>query len=273
MEVIVVDDGSTDETPECARQHPLSPKVIVLPENVGPGAARNRAAEHAEGEFLVFLDSDDAMLPWAMGTFAAALAEYPACDVLLLPVRTPDEPGDETTLKRADRSCMAYARYVDAARDGVMFATGHCTIRKKRYLEAGGLTETVRVCEDLDLGFRLSEDAVVLVDAPVCVARYQVEGRVTANVTAWREGMLYLEAQERSGQYPGGDQSRHKRSWLMMRSWRALTIDLARSGARMQALSDYLARLWLHLRHGGIKFVVGFPLWWCVNLVSGEPKR
>ncbi len=59
----------------------------------------------------------------------------------------------------------------------------------------------------------------------------------------------------------------------MMRSWRALTMDLARSGARMQALSDYLARLWLHLRHGGIKFVVGFPLWWCVNLVSGEPKR
>ena len=111
-----------------------------------------------------------------MGTFAAALAEYPACDVLLLPMRTPDEPGDETTLKRADRSCMAYARYADAARDGVMFATCHCTIRKKRYLEASGLTETVRVCEDLDLGFRLSEDAVVLVDAPVCGA---VSGRRT----------------------------------------------------------------------------------------------
>lgn len=61
-EVIVVDDGSIDATPELLRSYGGKIRVITTP-NQGPSAARNRGIEAAAGEWLAFLDSDDAWKP------------------------------------------------------------------------------------------------------------------------------------------------------------------------------------------------------------------
>lgn len=61
-EVIVADDGSSDDTPtilsQWAEHSPFSLKVLCQPENRGASAARNLAAHHAQGEYLVFIDAD-----------------------------------------------------------------------------------------------------------------------------------------------------------------------------------------------------------------------
>ncbi len=64
LEVIMVDDGSTDGGPEIARAKAAAdPRFTLLqPEHGGPGGARNRGVERARGEFLAFVDGDD-MLP------------------------------------------------------------------------------------------------------------------------------------------------------------------------------------------------------------------
>jgi glycosyltransferase involved in cell wall biosynthesis len=66
IEIIVVDDGSTDDTPQAAqalqRAHPGIMHVIRQ-DNGGPGRARQRGLEAARGEFIQFLDSDDVLLP------------------------------------------------------------------------------------------------------------------------------------------------------------------------------------------------------------------
>ena len=64
LEVIMVDDGSTDNGPEIARKWAESDSrfLLVHSQNGGPGGARNRGVEHARGEYLAFVDGDD-MLP------------------------------------------------------------------------------------------------------------------------------------------------------------------------------------------------------------------
>ena len=68
-EIIIVDDGSTDETPLIAAR--LSREFgnihILTQTNKGLSVARNEGIAHAEGEFLMFVDSDDALLVAAKG--------------------------------------------------------------------------------------------------------------------------------------------------------------------------------------------------------------
>ena len=65
-EIVLVDDGSTDETPDLTRdcQRRLGKRFVVIRQrNAGPGAARNHGIDRCRGRFVTFLDSDDEYLP------------------------------------------------------------------------------------------------------------------------------------------------------------------------------------------------------------------
>ena len=72
MEVIVVDDGSNDDSVQIAKNHPLLPK-IVSQEPLGLGAALNHGIHIARGRFLAFLDCDDV---WPSGRLETMLAVF-----------------------------------------------------------------------------------------------------------------------------------------------------------------------------------------------------
>ncbi|GLX93024.1 glycosyltransferase family A protein [Herbidospora sp. NBRC 101105] len=77
LEVIVVDDASTDGTPETAAEYPCV--VVRQPYNQGVSAARNSGAARARGEVLFFLDSDVALAPDAVAAAVRLLAADPGC--------------------------------------------------------------------------------------------------------------------------------------------------------------------------------------------------
>ncbi len=82
IEVIVVDDGSTDETPRVAEalceQHP-SEIIFLRKENSGPGPTRELGRQHARGEFIQYLDSDDLLRPRKFEIQVSALRRHPEC--------------------------------------------------------------------------------------------------------------------------------------------------------------------------------------------------
>jgi glycosyltransferase involved in cell wall biosynthesis len=105
FEVIVVDDGSTDESASVVESYDDARFRIVRQENAGPGAARNRGATEASGEMLAFLDADDEWLPRYLEASVRLLDETGAVAVTCCYFEHP--PGES-------REAMWRARGIEA---------------------------------------------------------------------------------------------------------------------------------------------------------------
>jgi glycosyltransferase involved in cell wall biosynthesis len=81
-EVIVVDDASTDDSPRILRKYGDAIRLVELESNVGANRARNFGASLAKGDYLVFLDGDDLLLPWALEMYRQILSRRPAAAVV-----------------------------------------------------------------------------------------------------------------------------------------------------------------------------------------------
>src|SRR5436190_15605234 len=79
LEIVVVDDGSTDDTEALmARRYGAEPRVRYIRQaNTGVTGARNHGLREARGDYIAFLDSDDLWLPWKLEAQLACLAAVP----------------------------------------------------------------------------------------------------------------------------------------------------------------------------------------------------
>lgn len=80
-EVLIIDDGSTDATPKIAQEMAArDPRFrVIKQENAGVSAARNTGLRNAQGEFILFLDADDLLMPTALHELLTALLARPDC--------------------------------------------------------------------------------------------------------------------------------------------------------------------------------------------------
>jgi glycosyltransferase involved in cell wall biosynthesis len=104
LEIIVVDDGSTDETRDIVVSI-TDPRLIYLPqENRGVSAARNAGLDAARGEFITFLDADDYLLEDSVKVRIEALQNYPDIGFVFTDAYSSDEAGNVTNRDRKTRS-------------------------------------------------------------------------------------------------------------------------------------------------------------------------
>ncbi|MEN8162550.1 MAG: glycosyltransferase [Acidobacteriota bacterium] len=104
VEVIIVDDGSSDATPDVLRALGTDERVgIQTQENQGAHVALNRLLGMARGQFVFILNSDDAFEPGRLNRLAAALEEHPDSAIACSTLRIIDDQGHQIGIKNAWR--------------------------------------------------------------------------------------------------------------------------------------------------------------------------
>lgn len=152
-EVIVIDDGSTDET--CSVLRPYNGRIqYICQDNQGVSSARNHGIRIARGEFISFLDSDDYFLPNKLAEQISAFEIMPSLGILHSGWRMVNEEGQ----KVKDVEPWSYAPQLDLERWLLWkpVLLGAMMFRKEYLEKAGGFDTSLRQAEDVDLTLRLA---------------------------------------------------------------------------------------------------------------------
>lgn len=167
VEMILVDDGSTDDTPAVLERYKDSARIIRQP-NAGQSCALNRGWAEARGDILAYLGSDDVLECTAVSRAVALLQQSPGvaltyCDYLLIdPASHPIRRMSNGDYDR--RSLIA---------DLVCYPGPGAFFRRSGYAQAGPWNETLRQIPDFEFYLRLSHSGD-FVRIPEVLARYRV---------------------------------------------------------------------------------------------------
>jgi GT2 family glycosyltransferase len=221
-EIIVVDDGSTDDTIAVARSFGV--RVIALT-NGGPSAARNAGMRAATGEYVAFLDADDLWAPEKLAMQCAALRAYgrPAfsfTDFRIFDAAGIHERSSGLGHHPAFRAIVKRAAKVNARRDILVAADGKHPVLHESYIQpssvlvrladaraVGGWDETLRMSEDQEFLLRLFKilPAVGIMQALLLYRRHAAQA--SASAASIRAG--YFDVARRIAaapqRYPAGD--------------------------------------------------------------------
>jgi glycosyltransferase involved in cell wall biosynthesis len=222
LEILIVDDGSTDDT-EAVCGHFTEPVRYIRQDNAGVGAARNRGAAEARGEWLAFLDSDDLWTPDKLEVQLAALAATGAdwsitgCVMMDLDGRTlrgtqgfqrafplfrdialaPDEffarhfaVGEVTAAGQSHRVYHGDA-YVPLFH-GNFASPATAMVRRQLFADSGGFDPSLRLAEETEFFHRLSaRGPAVVVMSPLL--RWRV-GQAVSLISSTNTGSLIRNA-------------------------------------------------------------------------------
>lgn len=163
FELIIVDDCSTDKTVEIAKLFELKDnriKVYVNNKNIGQFANRNKAAQHAQGKYLKYLDSDDILYSVGLEAMVLNMENFPQASYgLEYPERQACRPYPILI-----DSKEAYIRYFNG--DKIFICGPSAAIyRSKEFFEVNGFTGTPFI-GDLELSLKLSARFPMIIMQP-----------------------------------------------------------------------------------------------------------
>jgi glycosyltransferase involved in cell wall biosynthesis len=168
-EIVVVDDGSTDQTAAALESRFSNRLRLVRTDNRGVAAARNLGVAASRGELLAFLDSDDLWLPDKLVTQLAFFAAHPEAQIC---------QTEEIWIRNGARvnPCAHHGKpsgdiFVPSLRR-CLVSPSAVMLRRRLFERSGGFDASLPACEDYDLWLRIARDTPVwLIERPLVVKR------------------------------------------------------------------------------------------------------
>lgn len=238
LQVVVVDDGSTDRTAELVMGIDDARLRLLRQPNAGVGAARNRGAAEVGGDLIAFLDADDVWAPNKLEHQLAALDRHPEWACVGTFMHHIDLEGRRLgvsgePLDAAARVRVARAELLPCPLSSVLF-------RRRVWESLGGFDETLvkhvpAMVEDLDLMARLAMRYAFGV-LPVALGGYRIHGSSGSalHFRNQRDGARFLRARVRAGGGLTWEQFLRTQRFSANR-WRADTAAFLYRSAGLQA--------------------------------------
>jgi glycosyltransferase involved in cell wall biosynthesis len=187
-ELVITDDGSTDDTLAIARGlAALDPRISVVTQpNAGAGAAVSAAVARATGDFVVRLDSDDRLLPGFCARMDEVIAAHPGFDIYAMNAYQVDPRGRRSLFHDGPLFQREFSLTVDGLLDAPMIYVS-AVFRREWFDRVGGLRSVYN--EDYDFWLRLLIAGARHFYTPEPLALYRISpGQKTADAVRVREG-------------------------------------------------------------------------------------
>lgn len=196
LEIIVVDDGSTDTT--LSKLTRFGGRIRVVSQgNRGPGPARNRGIAESRGEFVAFLDSDDTWLPEKIQREIALMERAPGgvpcclCDSTIVYRDGTRSSSFRRARAMPDRAEGLWLNPLQVLSTRFVLFNQAVVVRRASLARVGSFDETLRFAEDYDLPLRLA------LEGPWGIVRDELVVTYAANDDSWGEKALREETRYR----------------------------------------------------------------------------
>tara|TARA_R110001599_G_scaffold263205_2_gene463806 strand:+ start:621 stop:1529 length:909 start_codon:yes stop_codon:yes gene_type:complete len=196
VEVIVINDKSTDSTSEVLQAFGRDIIIIDNETNQGASHSRNRGILASTGQFIAFLDADDIWLPKKLCRQIKILEENPSCKMTY--GDSPIISFDKYTSKPSDDGSYSdYPHTVKSVEDifiNPYFSTSTILVERDLCIAVGLFREDLKTAEDIDLCLKLAAlTQVVKMDMPLSITR-RVEGSLGASATSYQDNLTVIES-------------------------------------------------------------------------------